>query len=76
MFFIWFIMIIVATAIGASKNRTLMGFLMGFLLGLIGVIIMLCVSAKEPEHYYNNYSTTPEQPKEPTQTIFKDEKTN
>jgi hypothetical protein len=47
-FLIWIICIAVATAIGSSKGKTMLGFFMGFLLGIIGVIIMLCVSPAVP----------------------------
>lgn len=46
---IWVIMIIVATIIGVTKNRPILGLILGVLLGLIGVIIIACLSPKEED---------------------------
>ena len=78
MWIIWIIMIIVATFIGAGKNRPVLGFVLGFLLGLIGVIIIACLSPKEnvksqvASDFYYNPSNPSHNPPKQTGTIFKD----
>lgn len=80
MYFIWFIMIIVAAVIGVSKNRPVLGVVLGILLGFIGVIVMLIIPSKEKSSGYDqsNYvqgrddkGIFPNQSK-PVGTVFKD----
>ena len=47
MYFIWFLMIVIAAFIGANKNRPVLGTMLGIMLGFIGVIIILIIPSKK-----------------------------
>jgi hypothetical protein len=45
-FILWVIVLVITTAVGASKGRGGMGFALGFFLGIIGLIIAVVMDGE------------------------------